>query len=164
MGKYGRASTQPCGDGGRPTRTISRPAWIGASQAIAQTPITITEIQDLNFGFCDATPNVTYTVLPAASPGLGACQGGRAAQFTVTGDPNRRAKITLTNTVVITNGIDSLTVTLTDSVGGPQLCLGAGSVTYWVGGSTTIPAGGIASTGLLSVTTTLTLAYVGGSC
>ena len=137
--------------------------WLPLS-AVAQTPITITEIQDLNFGFCDATPSVTYTVLPAASPGLGACQGARAARFTVTGDPNRRAKITMTNTVVITNGTDSLTVSLTDSVGGPQICLGTGSVTFWVGGSTTIPAGGASSTGVLSNTTTLTLAYVGGSC
>ena len=136
--------------------------WLPLSAVAA--PITITRIQNLNFGFCDATPSVTYTVLPAASPGLGACQGATAARLDITGDPNARAKITLANTVTITNGTDSLTVTLTDSNGGNILCLGAGSVTLWVGGSTTIPAGGVASTGLLSVATTLTLAYVGGSC
>lgn len=134
------------------------------SAAVHGAPITITKIQELNFGFCDATPSATYIVLPAASPGAGACQGASAARFNVTGDPNRKAKITLTNNVTITKGTESMTVSLTDSSGTPQLCLGTGTVTFWVGGSVSIPAGGLTNNGLFTITTTLTLAYIGGSC
>ena len=132
--------------------------------ALYGAPITIAKIQELDFGFCDATPSATYTVLPASSPGLGACQGAGAARFNVTGDPNRKAKITLANTVIIANGIESLTVTLTDSVGSQFICLGTGAVTLWVGGSATIPAAGLTNTGLFTVSTTLELKYGGGSC
>ena len=132
--------------------------------ALYGAPITITKIQELNFGFCDATPSLTYIVLPAASPGAGACQGAGAARFDITGDPNKKAKITLANTVIITNGTESLTVTLTDSAGGPHLCLGTGTVTFWAGGSVTIPAGGLTSNGLFTISTTLTLACIGGPC
>jgi hypothetical protein len=132
--------------------------------ALYGADITITKIQDLTFGFCDATPSATYTVLPAASPGLGACQGATAARFDITGDPNRKAKITLGNNVIITNSVESLTVTLTDTAGGPQLCLGTGTITFWVGGSTTIPAGGLTTNGVFTLPTTLELKYVGGSC
>ena len=78
--------------------------------ALYGAPITITKLQELNFGFCDATPSLTYIVLPAASPGAGACQGAGAARFDITGDPNKKAKITLANTVIITNGTEALTV------------------------------------------------------
>ena len=37
VGKEGPARTRPCGDGERLTRTTSRPAWIGASQATVMT-------------------------------------------------------------------------------------------------------------------------------
>lgn len=132
--------------------------------ALHAAVITITKVQDLNFGYCDATPSATYTVLPAASPGGGACQGASAARFDITGDPTRRAKITLSNTVTITNGTESLTVSLSDSAGAQNICLGTGAITMYVGGSVTIPAGGMVSTGLLTISTTLKLAYIGGSC
>ena len=132
--------------------------------ALYGAPISIAKIQELNFGFCDATPSVTYTVLPAASPGASACQGAGAARFDITGDPNKKAKITIANTVTIINGTESMAVTITDSAGGQFICLGAGAVTLWVGGSVTIPAGGLTSNGLFTVSTTLALSYAGGTC
>jgi len=133
--------------------------------AIAQAaPITITNITPLDFGYCDAVPSATYTVLPAASPGAGACQGASAARFDITGDPNRQARVTLPNFVNITNGTETFKVNLTDSAGGPGFCLGAGAYTLYVGGTSTIPAGGLTTTGLFSITDSLALAYFGGPC
>ena len=133
--------------------------------ALGQTAIQVTKLRDLNFGGCDNTGGVTYTVAAAASPGAGACFGATSAQFTITGDPNRRALVTLPNRVTVTNGIASLQVNITDSVGSNRICLGpTGSVTVYLGGSVTLPGGGASSFGLFINADQIALTYLGGGC
>lgn len=139
------------------TALVSAPA-LGHAQ-------TVTQITNLNFGTCEDIGGTTYTVAAAASPGTGACVGAMAAQFTVTGTPSRVARVTLSNSVTVTNGTASLTVKLTDSAGG-SVCLGTtGTVTIYVGGSVKLPQAGLGASGTLVGPTTISLAYQGNkSC
>lgn len=121
---------------------------------------TVTKLTDLNFGTCDDVGGTTYTVAAAASPGVGACTGAQAAQFTVTGTPSTVARVTLSS-VTISNSTASLSVKLTDSAGG-SVCLGtSGTVTIYVGGSLKLPQSGVGSSGVLVGPTTISLAYQG---
>jgi Domain of unknown function (DUF4402) len=127
--------------------------------------IQITKLRDLDFGGCDNVGGATYTVAAAASPGGGACFGATSAQFTVTGTAGQRAHMTLPNNVTVTNGTQTLTVNITDSVGSKTACLGAtGTITIYVGGTLTLPGGGLTSYGAFTVSTQIQLAGIGGSC
>jgi hypothetical protein len=133
--------------------------------AAGQAAIQITKDRDLNFGGCDNVGGATYTVAAAASAGAGACFGAQSARFTVTGDPNRRARITLPSRVDVSNGSETLRVNITDSVGSNTVCLGAtGAVTIYLGGSVTLPGGGLTTFGLFINADQIELAYIGGSC
>jgi hypothetical protein len=151
---------------GRIIWLLLAPALIVAGLPIVAGAQSITNDRDLSFGFCDATPSATYTVLPAALPGGGACQGAASAQFTVTGTLNSRAKVSIPNTVVITNGSENLSVSISDSIGNPfNICFGTtGTVTIWLGGSATIPAGGLTTSGPFTNTDLISVVYIGGSC
>jgi Domain of unknown function (DUF4402) len=136
-----------------------------ASTAQAQTPLQITKLRDLYFGGCDNVGGATYTVAAAASPGAGACFGAQSAQFTITGDPGRFARMTLPSRVNVTNGTETLRVTITDSVGANRVCLGStGTVTVYLGGSVTLPGGALVSFGLFINTDQFQLVYTGGNC
>jgi Domain of unknown function (DUF4402) len=126
---------------------------------------TITQLTDLNFGGCDNVGGATYTVNPAATPGPAACYGAGAAQFSVTGTPHTRVHMTLASTVTIAVGATNLTVTLSDSVGSKTVCMGTtGSLIIYVGGTLTLPGGGVTSFGPFSTATSLSLTGIGGSC
>jgi hypothetical protein len=132
--------------------------------ARAQAP-TVTQLTDLNFGGCDNVGGATYTVAAAASPGVGACYGATSASFVIVGTPHTRAHMTLASTVTIAVGATNLTVTLSDSVGSKTVCMGtSGTLTIYVGGSLTLPGGGVTSYGPFSTSTTLSLSAIGGSC
>ncbi|HEX9841718.1 MAG TPA: DUF4402 domain-containing protein [bacterium] len=149
-------------------RGLSLALLAGALLLLAGTAqgqaIQITKLRDLDFGGCDNVGGATYTVAPAAAPGGGACFGATSAQFTVTGTPSRRARLTLPNTVSVSNGTQSLSAAITDSVGSNIACLGTGTITIYVGGSVTLPGGGLTSYGLFIAPTQIQLAYIGGSC
>jgi len=140
--------------------------WLlSAGVAHSQTAIQVTKLRDLNFGGCDNTGGATYTVAAAASPGAGACFGATSAQFTITGDPNKRARLNVPKTVTVTNGIDSLSVAITNSAGANRVCLGAtGTVTLYLGGSVTLPGAGLGTVGLLINADQISLTYMGGKC
>ena len=147
------------------------PAWALLAGALllagptwAQSPPQISKLRDLDFGGCDNVGGATYTVTPTATQGLGACFGAQAAQFTVQGDPNRRVRIEVAQTVTITNGTESLSVSTDPSVGPGPTCLGAGTLTVYVGGSVTLPGGGLTTSGLFIGPTDLEATYLGGSC
>ena len=136
-----------------------------AGSALGQTPLQITKLQDVDFGGCDNVGGATYSVTAAATQGVSACFGAHAAQFTIVGDPNRRARIQLASTnVTLTNGSETLTASLTKSVGNGPTCLGTGTITVYVGGSLTLPGGGLTTFGIFLVPTDISASYVGGSC
>lgn len=147
------------------------PAWallagalLLASPAWGQTPPQITKLRDLDFGGCDNVGGATYTVTPSATQGLGACFGAQSAQFTVEGNPNRRVRIEVPNSVTISNGTESLAVTTSQSAGPGPTCLGAGTLTVYVGGSVTLPGGGLTTSGLFIGPTQIEASYIGGTC
>jgi hypothetical protein len=126
-------------------------AYIGLSGGSAQAQaITMTKVRDLFFGYCDPTPNATFTVAAADVQGAGSCTLATSARFEITGPPNGRlASVTLPATINITHGATTLTVTQTRSPAGGRPRLDAtGHLTMFVGGSVRIPAGGLAVSGI----------------
>ena len=124
------------------------------------TPIVITEIRFLNFGTCDIVGGVQYVVDAADSPGVGACSGAASARFEVTGEPGAKVTIAIPNSVSITNGTDSLTTKFSQSPTGGNISFdGAGGLIIYVGGNFRIPQAGLATSGVFTVSTTLTVDY-----
>lgn len=148
------------------------PAWallagmlLLAGPALGQTPIQITKLRDLDFGGCDNVGGATYTVAPSAAQGPAACFGAQAAQFTVVGDPNRRVRIRVNpQNVSISNGSEALSAQTSASHGPGPTCLGGGTLTVYVGGSVTLPGGGLTTFGLFIGPTQIEASYIGGSC
>ena len=134
-----------------------RPLWAA--------PIQIAKLRDLSFGTCENTPAAVYTVTANASGLPASCNGAASAIFNVTADPNRRVLIIGPANVTVSNGTQNLTATLTRNPSAVLGCTGpTGTLTLYMGGSVTIPAGGLASVGVFTGGNQLTLIYFFGSC
>jgi spore coat protein U-like protein len=142
----------------------------GASAALAANPepfnvkitvrqaITIAKVTDLDFGAVD-NGAATWTVSPDAGP-YSAGIGAIAASFTVQGESGQTAVVSFgSNPVSITNGTDTLSVTLTlDSSLGTPISFNGLPQTYYVGGSVTLAGG--ESSGLYTGLSPATLSMV----
>lgn len=136
--------------------------WLAATGAAPAPAQVLTKVRDLSFGYCDA--GATYTVQPAENPGPGACQGAQSGRFDVSADPNRRVRVVATQNVTVTNGADSLSVSVDKSPAGNIVCTGAaGTLIIHLGGSVSVPAG-LTTYGPYTGQGTITVDYVGGTC
>ena len=139
---------------------------LGAGAAFAANPepfnvmitirqaITIAKVTDLDFGGVD-TGAATYTVNANAGP-HSAGTGAVAASFTIQGENGQTADVSFgANPVSITNGTDTLNVTLNPE-NTTHTFTGAAE-TFYVGGSVTL--GGTESSGLYTGNATLSMVY-----
>lgn len=134
--------------------------FLGGVVPAQGAPIVITEIRFLNFGTCDIVGGVQYVVDAAESSGVGACSGATSARFDLTGDPGAKVTINIPNKVFITNGTDTLTTNLSKSPTGGNIKFdGAGNLIIYVGGNFRIPQAGLATSGVFTVSATLTVNY-----
>jgi hypothetical protein len=124
------------------------------------TPLVLNKYRDLNFGYCDATPNMSYVVDPADNPGLAACPGATSAWIEVVGDPNARIAVTADTTVTVVSGTATLTVKPDPVPSKGVIRLDAtGKLNIYVGGSVKIPPGGTTTYGPYTAPSTLTVVY-----
>lgn len=123
------------------------------------TPIVITQIRTLDYGFCDNLPNTTFTIAAADLPGVSGCSGSQSGRFDVTAEPNERIRVTITGSLDVTNGTDVLNVRPSISPSGNVNLDATGAVTIYVGGNLKIPIGGVTTYGQYSGPATLTVVY-----
>lgn len=134
------------------------------SEAMAQctpgaTDPGIAKVRDLDFGACDNVKG-KYTVDPVDVQTAASCTGAYSARFEVCGTPNAMVTVVTDSTVTITNGTSVLSVSPDRSPKAKNVRLDAsGNLTIFVGGSFSISPGGVATTGLFSGTSLLTVTY-----
>jgi hypothetical protein len=139
-----------------------------ASLTVIEPALTVTKTSDLAFGAVVRPTSGSGTISIDANNGNVQTGGGVAvasvggpatrASYTVAGVPNRNIQVTLPNNFAMTRsgGSETLTVTLTSSMGGGQIGSG-GSVSFYVGGQVVLASTTVA--GAYSGDFSVTVAY-----
>jgi hypothetical protein len=136
-----------------------------ASLTVIEPALTVTKTSDLVFGAVVRPTSGSGTISIDANSGNVQTAGGVSvasvggpatrASYTVEGVPNRNIQVTLPNnfSMTRTGGSETLTVTLTSSMGGGQIP-GSGSVNVYVGGQVVLSSTTVAGayTGNFSMT------------
>jgi hypothetical protein len=136
-----------------------------ASLTVIEPALTVTKTSDLAFGSVVRPTSGSGTISIDANSGNVSTGGGVAvasvggpatrASYTIEGVPNRNIQVTLPSnfSMTRTGGTETLTVTLTSSMGGGQIGSG-GSVNVHVGGQVVLSSSTVAGayTGNFSMT------------